>query len=644
MKNILLTILLFGSPICFTQNNVIDSLKTAISSSRETKKKVEMMLSLSQELEGYDLYKAIGNSKKAHQLAEKLDYKEGKAKASKAIGLEYYFLGKYSDALSHWEVAKAEFEETGDEAGVANMLSNIGAIYFNHSQYDKAIDLYLQALKIAEKVGDTLRMGTVLQNIGAVHNENNKHDAARKVYKRALTLFTAIKYDEGLGLVHLNLAEITDSKDAQEQLDHLEMALANLRSSMYYSEVMRLIGKTKSRTEGFESGYPYLDSAYQSALAAGDEFELTRIINTIAEVYEEAGKIQKAIEYFEKGKALLIDGDKANLELLLTTDGLIRLYAQTGNFKKAYENARLYIEIKNNVYAVETDDKIDKMLFGYELDKKKDSIELLVKDKALLVKDKKIQEIDAERQRNVRNALLLGIVIVLGFSGIAVYQRNRIKKGKKLSDDLLLNILPEEVAEELKMKGSADAQSIDLVTVLFTDFKGFTALSEILSPENLVAEINRCFSQFDLIMQKHGIEKIKTIGDAYMAAGGLPTPNDTHPCDVVNAALEIREFMMNLAKEKQALNEPFFEIRIGVHTGPVVAGIVGLKKFQYDIWGDTVNTASRMESSGEVGMVNISDSTYQFVKDRFAAEYRGEIQAKGKGELKMYFVDRLVKG
>lgn len=218
-----------------------------------------------------------------------------------------------------------------------------------------------------------------------------------------------------------------------------------------------------------------------------------------------------------------------------------------------------------------------------------------------------------------------------------------IREEKERSESLLLNILPEEIAEELKEKGSAETQLIDLVTVLFTDFKGFTALSEELSPQNLVKEINHCFSAFDHIMEKCGVEKIKTIGDAYMAAGGLPTPNTSHPRDVIKAAIEIQEFILGLAEDKKRKGEPFFEIRIGVHTGPVVAGIVGVKKFQYDIWGDTVNTASRMESSGAVGRVNVSESTYELIKDlpEYSFESRGKVQAKGKGLLEMFFVDKV---
>ena len=208
------------------------------------------------------------------------------------------------------------------------------------------------------------------------------------------------------------------------------------------------------------------------------------------------------------------------------------------------------------------------------------------------------------------------------------------------SEDLLHNILPEEIADELKAKGSADARHFDAVTVMFTDFKGFTKLSEKLSPTELVAEIDTLFKAFDNIISKYNIEKIKTIGDSYMCAGGLPVANITHAADIVNAAIDIRQFMQRHHEQRMSEHKLHFEIRIGIHTGPVVAGIVGDKKFSYDIWGDTVNTASRMESSGEAGKVNISGATYELVKEYFNCTYRGKIKAKNKGEIDMYFVER----
>ena len=231
------------------------------------------------------------------------------------------------------------------------------------------------------------------------------------------------------------------------------------------------------------------------------------------------------------------------------------------------------------------------------------------------------------------------MLLVVLFSIVLIIQRNKIAKGKKRSDELLLNILPEEVAEELKETGSAKAKSFENVTVLFTDFEKFTQISQKLTAEELVDEINYCYSEFDKIITKHGIEKIKTIGDSYMCVGGLPTPNQSHPWDVVKAALEFQEFIQTNKIKRVNQNKPYFDLRIGIHTGPVVAGIVGIKKFAYDIWGDTVNTASRMETSGEAGKVNISGATFEYIKDSYTCTHRGKIAVKHKGEIDMYFID-----
>jgi class 3 adenylate cyclase len=207
----------------------------------------------------------------------------------------------------------------------------------------------------------------------------------------------------------------------------------------------------------------------------------------------------------------------------------------------------------------------------------------------------------------------------------------------------LLNILPEEIAEELKEKGSVDAQDYSTVAILFTDFKSFTETASKLSPQKLVEELNVCFKAFDNIMEYYDIEKIKTIGDAYMAAGGLPKPGENYIIKTLFAAIEMQEFIRN-RKEANAIKEiPAFEMRVGIHVGSIVAGIVGVKKFQYDVWGDTVNIASRMESNGSVGKINISRDTYLLVKDEkeLQFEYRGKIEAKGKGAMEMYFVSRV---
>ena len=209
---------------------------------------------------------------------------------------------------------------------------------------------------------------------------------------------------------------------------------------------------------------------------------------------------------------------------------------------------------------------------------------------------------------------------------------------KDKSEKLLLNILPADIAEELKEKGSSEPNYFDQVTVLFSDFKDFTKLTEMMSPSELVNELNQCFTVFDQIMEDFKIEKIKTIGDSYMCAKGLEDKDDSHPKSIIKAAIKMQEFMVHRRKNHRIENKPFFEMRIGIHTGPVVAGIVGVKKFAYDIWGDTVNIASRMESACDVDQINISQTTYKLIKNQFVCEYRGKIEAKNKGDIDMYYL------
>lgn len=216
-------------------------------------------------------------------------------------------------------------------------------------------------------------------------------------------------------------------------------------------------------------------------------------------------------------------------------------------------------------------------------------------------------------------------------------KRQALLHEQKKSEELLRNILPQYTIDELKKTGKSTARQYKKVSVLFTDFVNFTMFSEKVTPQYLIEKLNRHFSIFDGIMDKWNIEKIKTIGDSYMAAGGVPIRNQINPVTTVLAALEINKYML----DQQALDPETWEIRIGIHTGPLVSGIVGLKKYQYDIWGDTVNTASRMESKAEVGRVNVSHSTYLEIKEYFICTPRGKLVAKNKGLIDMYFVDRL---
>ena len=548
----------------------------------------------------YDLQ---GNFEKAMELAEKsiqankaIGNKAGVSEAEIVMGVSLEEQGIYPAALEHYNKALAIDEEINNREGMAMSLNNIGNIFNNQGDNTRALESYQKALAIDEELGINQGIAIELGNIGGIYLEQGLTEKALENFERGLQI--QIKIGDHYGI-----------------------------SSSYMS-----IGKVH-QTEG---NYPLALSYFEKALALAREVgvlqDLASYQNVIGEVYLSQGQYNKALEYCLK--AYPIAKDLGALVVQLSScNCLYSAYKELADQAKALYFLEQILVLNDSIFNEENTRKLTQVQMQFDF-AKKEAANQAEQDK----KDAIAQE-ELQRQKLLRNGFIVGFSVVLLFAGVFLRQRNRIGKEKQRSEELLLNILPEETAQELKEKGHANAKHIDQVTVLFTDFKGFTAMSEKLSPEALVKDLHLCFSLFDDICEKYGVEKIKTIGDAYMAAGGLPSPNQTHAQDVVKAALEMVEAVESGKVKKIAENLPFFEIRIGIHTGPVVSGIVGVKKFQYDIWGDTVNTASRMESSGEVGKVNISQATYQLIKNDsyFKFHNRGKIEAKGKGKIEMYF-------
>jgi adenylate cyclase len=573
---------------------------------------------------------------------------------------------RYADSIDKYSSIAIDLAlETNYQKGLARAYYMLGKQHLSSwNNPAKGTQYFLSALDIYQSIGDENGVAVCYMQLGLISYMLQYYTDALK------NLNLSIKAKETPVAVYLAALSYTELDSFKLAKQYFSKSIAsyihNGDSSGLYESYMYL-GRLHLKTEVLDSAFHYLNSVVKRNLRLNDHLSLIRPYAFISEYYLKINDVDKAIYFAEisfESEKNRKTGSTDEISSIQNAKVLSEAYAKVGNYK----NAHYYLELYNRQSTEFSDgsikQKVANMQSMFEFEQKMNV------QKVRQQKDKEIAEAQIAQERIIRNFILVGAALLLLLllllynryalkrdSNIVLQEKNQIiSEEKKRSDDLLLNILPEEVAEELKTKGEAEAQLIDQATVLFTDFKGFTAMSEVLSPKDLVNDLNVCFSEFDRIIGEHNIEKIKTIGDAYMAAGGLPTPNQTHALDVVQAAFKMRDFVEAGKAKKIEAGLPYFEIRIGVHTGPVVAGIVGVKKFQYDIWGDTVNTASRMESAGEVGKVNVSKATYELlmtersrsqdtdasaplsVHNTFTFESRGNIEAKGKGEMEMWFV------
>jgi len=563
-------------------------------------------------LERNDLDSALKKYNRCVEIAIEHNFKGIEANAYNNISIVYSYLGEYTISLSYLVKVLKISEERKDSSRIAVALNNIGLRYFELSSPDQALTYYFRALEINEKLGKVRHKCSNLGNIGGAYFSKQEYDSSFYYYQRALHL------SRKLGLKYLQ--EIN-----QQAMAHLY-----------------------SKTGNYPMAWKSIDTAMMFARELGDSYGMTTLYNLQGMLHNLEGD-------YESGKKKLLKAlemaKKENIRSVLvdTYDGLANSYKGLNDYENALTYKEKFAALSDSLQRQEKEAAFSQVS-TYEKEKAE-------KEKELLTKNYEIAELSMERQKLFKNLMMVlgGAFLILAallFHRYIYVRRTKnqlaekntiIQEEKDRSEGLLLNILPSETAEELKAKGSSEARQFDMVTVLFTDFKDFTILAEKVTPQELVSEIHYCFKHFDEIITKYPIEKIKTIGDAYMCAGGLPKPNDTNAVDVVNAAIEIQQFMADHRKKRTIEGKPTFDVRIGVHTGPVVAGIVGIKKFQYDIWGDTVNIASRMESSGEVGKINISHSTFEIVKDQFRCIYRGKIEAKNKGVVDMYFVEEKIQ-
>lgn len=590
-------ILLFSAGTFGQKLSAIDSLK-----------QVYRKGDFKDEIEQFNILKALANVEE--DLGKLLSYSEEMIALGNRTGSSEFLLhgwmqkgnalsrkGNLSEALqSYTEAVKTTENQSNYTLGLVSIaMADVYSIMGNH---DNAVHYYKKAIAIHQENDSIEKLAMAIENLGDEYLIVSKPDSALLMFNQSGPKFKQIGHLEGIA------TNIGNKGVAYMMLGKTDLAMDEINHSIVMHEEM------------------------------GNYYTLSYFLLYMSDLYLTLNDWDKAMEYakrsLEVSKKYGLKDQISEAHLQLS-----KLYEESDELDHALSYYKNYTTFKDSVSNISAVQQMANIRTDFEIAQKQIEVDLLNQQK--------------RNQKIVVIATIIALVLIC-IVAIGLFKRNQfIEKTKKIieeernrSEKLLLNILPEQTALELKEQGKVTAKKFDSVSVMFTDFKGFTRLSEGLNPEELVKSVDFYYSKFDEIIKSYGLEKIKTIGDAYMAAGGLPFPDENHAYKLVLAALEIAEFVEESKKNKLE-NEKRFDIRIGINTGPVVAGVVGTDKFAYDIWGDTVNIAARMESNSKAGKVNISKATYELIKDQFDCVYRGEIDAKNRGKLKMFFVNYPIK-
>ena len=540
------------------------------------------------------------------------------------LGLTYQAKDEIGKAMTYYKRANSFFIQSNYKKGVANSLNNIGTVYSHLLQFDTALEKYYEALSIHKSIGYQNGIGATYNNIAVVYEKLGNNKVSIDNYLKAITIFAEIDNQKRVAILFNNIGLVFVSQE-----------LYNEALDFFYQSILlstELGNKSEIATSYNNIGIALnLSGSYQDSLVnhlkaleirenINDKHGVINSSNNIGTVYFNMGKLDNALEFFNNAltSAQNITYKEGINSALFN---LSKVHYRLGNYREAYRFKSLYSTL-SNVIADEINYKnIADMQEIYETEKKTQEI-------LLLTKDNEISLVLLNQQKIIILSLALIVLLVL-ILGIV------ISKEKKKSDKLLHNILPKKVAMELKKKGKSKPVCFNNVTVFFSDIVGFTNISSTLSPEYLINELNDMFTAFDNIMAKYDCERIKTIGDAYLAVCGLPNSNEFHAENITKASIEIINYMRNrnlTAKTK-------WEIRVGIHSGEAVAGIVGTKKYIYDVFGDVINMSQRMESNSEPMRINLSEISYTILKDKYSFIKREPRYIKGKGLVNMYFLD-----
>lgn len=596
----------------------------------------------------------------------------------------------YRQALDLNLQIKTLAEEKKDNAHLAIIYNNIGYNFNALEEYDKAVKYFLSALEIHTNeliknntTSTKLDLTILYTNIGIAYNNLNDPNNAIEFLLQAqrTNRKSNLQGVTNAYLQHLIASIYLNHGDVYNALQFNNVAMGNATKNKDFrvlSDTYLTSAKIQQQLYDYELALDF----YQKHFALRDSFALEERFRK-----QQLLQQQLLLEKSEKEIRLLLvneeikDQEIATLQIqtqLLESEA-DKIKLESDRQQQEFELLKKEQDIKDaNLRASQLEKEtaqqesalLQQKLIAEQKDKEaqraKQQEEFAIlqaaKSKAeseeakraaeLSKKNEDIAQLQLEQEKSFRQFIyglgaLAGLIFIMILSAwyyarVAnqklAAKNKEIEEERRKSEQLLLNILPQQTAQELKTTGIATPKEYDKVTVLFADFSNFTKISEKLTAEELLNELNECFRAFDEITEEYGLEKIKTIGDGYMCAGGIPIANDTNPTDAVYAAIQMQNYMQQRYEEKTNTGTPYWNMRIGIHTGHVIAGVVGTKKFAYDIWGDTVNIASRMESSCENGKINISAETRTFLNGEFDCSYRGEVEVKHANKVGMYFV------
>ncbi|MEZ5016127.1 MAG: adenylate/guanylate cyclase domain-containing protein [Flavipsychrobacter sp.] len=597
MKLKMTVVLLVCINICYAQqytSSDIDSLKNIASKQQIDSSNVNTICELA-----IAYYRTAPDSGliygfEALRISKKSEWEIGQAKAYKVIAINYIALSEYAKALENLLAALEVYEKYNYDREVASIYNKLGLVYARNDN-SKALSYYQKSLDLYQKINDINGVAQVYGNMGNVYFSTTNYAKALSNYNLALE--QCRKHNDNYGIAQ-NVQNIA-------MINTVE---ANYKEALKNNELAIDINEKLNNQYGLAISYGNLGVLYMYILQdSTTNFKLP---------YDKNTSLKTAIHYLEKSVNIAQNLGALDIAQNFYKD-LSDAEKMLGNNGKALEYYKLYSLYKDSVYSRK---RLQRMSY-------------LETERDIYIKDKQIQINNLKLEKRNNQIILIGAgSLLLMLSLVFLY------KERRKSENLLLNILPNAVAKRLKNKEHPIADNLPEVSVLFADMVGFTKYTTESNPKHIVNMLNDIFTVFDEIVEKNGLEKIKTIGDCYMAAAGAPNSMSNHAAAAAITAIEIKKSVNNL-KEKYGINIDF---RIGVDCGQAIGGVLGKKKFVYDIWGDTVNTASRMESTGIAGKIHCTENFKEALEHKFLFS-RGEyMQIKGKGMMQTWFLERSI--